>query len=186
MVCRMNRSRYYLISASVGSKDRVSSSDWSRRRQCFSRDKLHKEAECLPTQAQQWRRVSLPCEGWGTAICSYYSFYFLFLVWSVQWVVGCWHGYLSGPRCRQAYGPADAPATHCLLLQQNPDWFYLSGTGSPGQSQKRAVKGVCVCVVWSVVMASAAEYLWMWSFQVLSLWLCFGPAICIFFCTLML
>ena len=20
----------------------------------------------------------------------------------------------------------------CLLLQQNPDWFYLSGTGSPG------------------------------------------------------
>jgi len=28
--------------------------------------------------------------------------------------------------------PADATATHCLLLQQNPDWFYLSGTGSPG------------------------------------------------------
>jgi len=24
-----------------------------------------------------------------------------------------------------------ATATHCLLLQQNPDWFYLSGTGSP-------------------------------------------------------
>ena len=23
-------------------------------------------------------------------------------------------------------------ATHCLLLQWNPDWFYLSGTGSPG------------------------------------------------------
>jgi len=33
------------------------------------------------------------------------------------------------------YGPADA--THCLLLQQNPDWFYLSGTGSPGWSQKK-------------------------------------------------
>ena len=28
--------------------------------------------------------------------------------------------------------PADATATHCLLLQQNPDWFYLSGTGPPG------------------------------------------------------
>jgi len=28
--------------------------------------------------------------------------------------------------------PADATATHCLLLQYNPDWFYLSGTGSPG------------------------------------------------------
>ena len=32
-------------------------------------------------------------------------------------VVGCWHSYLSGARCRLAYGPADATATHCLLLQ---------------------------------------------------------------------
>ena len=46
--------------------------------------------------------------------------------------VGCWRGYLSGARCRLAYGPADANATHCLLLQKNRDWFYLSGTGSPG------------------------------------------------------
>jgi len=30
---------------------------------------------------------------------------------------GCWHGYLSGAMCRLAYGPADATATHCLLLQ---------------------------------------------------------------------
>jgi len=45
---------------------------------------------------------------------------------------GCWRGYLSGARCRLAYSPADATATHCLLLQKNPDWFYLSGTGSPG------------------------------------------------------
>jgi len=34
-----------------------------------------------------------------------------------NWVVGYWHGYLSGARCRLAYGPADATATHCLLLQ---------------------------------------------------------------------
>ena len=34
-----------------------------------------------------------------------------------NWVVGCWRGYLSGVRCRLAYGPADATATHCLLLQ---------------------------------------------------------------------
>ena len=34
-----------------------------------------------------------------------------------NWVVGCWHGYLSGARCRLAYCPADAIATHCLLLQ---------------------------------------------------------------------
>jgi len=32
-------------------------------------------------------------------------------------VVGCCHGYLSGARCRFAYGPADATATYCLLLQ---------------------------------------------------------------------
>ena len=30
----------------------------------------------------------------------------------------CWRGYLSGARCKLAYGPADATATHCLLL-----WF---------------------------------------------------------------
>jgi len=37
-----------------------------------------------------------------------------------NWVLGCWHGYLSGARCRLAYGSADATATHCLLLiQQN-------------------------------------------------------------------
>ena len=41
-------------------------------------------------------------------------------------------GYLFGARCRLAYGPADATAIHCLLLQYNPDWFCLSGTGSPG------------------------------------------------------
>ena len=34
-----------------------------------------------------------------------------------NWVVGYWHGYLSGARCRLAYVPADATATHCLLLQ---------------------------------------------------------------------
>ena len=34
-----------------------------------------------------------------------------------NWVVRCWHGYLYGARCRPAYGPADATATHCLLLQ---------------------------------------------------------------------
>jgi len=32
-------------------------------------------------------------------------------------VVGYWHGYLSGARCKLAHGPADATDTHCLLLQ---------------------------------------------------------------------
>jgi len=48
-----------------------------------------------------------------------------------------WRGYLPAASCRLAYGPADATATDCLLLKQNPDWFYLSGTGLPGQSRKK-------------------------------------------------
>ena len=46
----------------------------------------------------------------------------------------CCCGYLSGARCRLfAYCPADAtaiPKPHHLLPPLNPDWFYLSGTGS--------------------------------------------------------
>jgi len=34
-----------------------------------------------------------------------------------KYIYICWRGYLSGARCRLAYGPADATATHCLLLQ---------------------------------------------------------------------
>jgi len=39
-------------------------------------------------------------------------------IWPVKnWVVGCSHAYLSGVRCIFAYRPADATATHYLLLQ---------------------------------------------------------------------
>jgi len=58
------------------------------------------------------------------------------------WVVGCWHGYLSGERCRFAYSPADAIATHYLLLQLIHIGFtflVLADVGSPGE---RAVKWV--------------------------------------------
>jgi len=41
-----------------------------------------------------------------------------------NWAVGCWHGYLSAVRCRFAYGPANATATHSLA-PVNPDLFYL-------------------------------------------------------------
>ena len=34
-----------------------------------------------------------------------------------NWAVRCWRGYLSGARCRLAYGPAGSTVTHCLLLQ---------------------------------------------------------------------
>ena len=57
-----------------------------------------------------------------------------------NWVVGCWRGYLSGARCRLAYGPADATATHCLLLQYfskiNIGFIFLvpAHPGSPGKN----------------------------------------------------
>ena len=35
---------------------------------------------------------------------------------SAKTVLGCWHDYVSGSRCRFAYGPADATATHSPLL----------------------------------------------------------------------
>ena len=54
-------------------------------------------------------------------------------------------GYLSGARCRLAYGPADATAAHCLLLQIGFTFLVPAHLGSPG---KRAIKRVCVCVRW--------------------------------------
>jgi len=39
-------------------------------------------------------------------------------IWPVKnWVMGCWHGCVYGSRYRFAYSPADAAATHYLLLQ---------------------------------------------------------------------
>jgi len=48
-----------------------------------------------------------------------------------NWAVGCRRGYLSGARCILANGPADATATHCLLLQHKsrlvlPFWYRLT------------------------------------------------------------
>jgi len=54
---------------------------------------------------------------------------------------GCWHGYLSGARCRFAYGPADAPATPSSCSSKFrlvlPEWFCFSGAGLPGLSWKK-------------------------------------------------
>ena len=62
-----------------------------------------------------------------------------------NWVVGCWHGCLSGTRCKFAYGPADATATHLFLASVKsrlvlPFWYC-----SP-DSQTKAIKCVCVCI----------------------------------------
>ena len=83
-----------------------------------------------------------------------------------NWVVGCWRGYLSGVMCRFAYGPADATATHFLLLRLNPDWFYLSGTGLPGWSQIRGRwTGACYAISdWPTV-----DHVWHFAATLLSL-----------------
>jgi len=65
-------------------------------------------------------------------------------------VVGYWHGYLSGLRCRLACNPADATASLPLTvscfskIQIGFTFLVLAHPGSPG---KRAIKQVCVCVM---------------------------------------
>jgi len=59
------------------------------------------------------------------------------------WVVGCWHGYLPGARCRLAYGPADTTVSCFSEVQIGFTFLVPAHPGSPGQ---RAVKRVCVCV----------------------------------------
>ena len=63
-----------------------------------------------------------------------------------NWVVGCWCCYLSGARCRLAYGPAVPlpPTVSCFSKIQIGFTFLVPAhPGSPGQ---RAVKRVRVCV----------------------------------------
>ena len=48
-----------------------------------------------------------------------------------NWVVGCWHGYLIGARCKLAYGPADVFT-----------FFVPAHLGSPG---KGPLNGCCCC-----------------------------------------
>jgi len=70
-----------------------------------------------------------------------------------NWVVGCWRGYLSGARCRLAYGPADATATHSLSLVPVksrlvlPFWYWLTRV----VPDKRPLNG-CVCVFRSLFL----------------------------------
>jgi len=61
---------------------------------------------------------------------------------------GCWHGYLSGVRCRFAYGPADATCHSLSLAPVDPDWFtflVLSHPVNPRQFQDGHNMCVCVC-----------------------------------------
>ena len=77
-------------------------------------------------------------------------------IWPVKnWVVGCWHGYWSGAKCRLAYGPADSTATHFSCFSKIQIGFTFLVPAHPGSPGQRAVKRVCVCVVsgWPPVAA---------------------------------
>jgi len=64
-------------------------------------------------------------------------------------VVGCWHGYLSGARCRLAYGPADATATDMVScfhkIQISFTFLVPADPGSPGEGLLNGCVCVCVC-----------------------------------------
>ena len=65
-------------------------------------------------------------------------------------MVGYWRGYLPGVRCRLAYSPADATATHCPCFSEIQIGFTFVVPAHRGSPGKRAVKYVracpCVCV----------------------------------------
>ena len=113
----MHRSIYLMVSW-------VILSYWIRCPCCWNRDKNRSALCCYQSlhyvfswiKHMMWIRKDIQL--------AYFAFSALMLLVGRQerhpacknWVVGCWHGYLSGARCRLAYGPADATATHCLLL----------------------------------------------------------------------
>ena len=65
-----------------------------------------------------------------------------------NWVVRCWHGYLSGARCKWfAYGPADATAIPSSLA---PVKSFLV-PAYPGCPEKRLLNGCSVVVVCCII-----------------------------------
>ena len=73
-----------------------------------------------------------------------------------NWVVRYWRGYLSGARCRFAYGPADATAIHCLLLQKDgfiflvPAHLCSSGQKAVVLFYVTAISALCEQHLWSI------------------------------------
>ena len=65
--------------------------------------------------------------------------------------VKCWHGYLSGARCRLAYGPADATVTVSSFSKINIGFTFLI-PAHPDSAGKTAVKYACVYVTVLIVV----------------------------------
>ena len=73
-----------------------------------------------------------------------------------KWMMRCWHGYLSGARCKWfAYGPADATATHSIIscfvkIQIGLTFLVPAYQGCP---RKEGVKHMS-CLVYLCLFAS--------------------------------
>ena len=74
-------------------------------------------------------------------------------------VVGCWHGYLSGARCRLAYGPVDATVSCFGKIQIGFAFLVLAYLGSPGKGLLNGC--VCVCLVCKITKwLMSMRHLW--------------------------
>jgi len=62
-------------------------------------------------------------------------------------------------RGANAYGPADATATHCLLISKIQIVFTSLVSAQPGSPTQRAIKRVCVCCYHNKVAFSALTLL---------------------------
>ena len=75
-------------------------------------------------------------------------------------MVGCWHGYLSGARCRLAYAqlmPLPLTVSCFSKIQIGFSFLVPAYSGSPG---KRAVKRVCLCVCVCVFVCGQFGAFW--------------------------
>ena len=79
-----------------------------------------------------------------------------------NWVVGCWYGYLSGARCRLAYGPADATATDCLCfskIQIGFTFWYRLTWVVPDKGPLNGCVCVCMCDIMLCALCEVNFYL---------------------------
>ena len=68
---------------------------------------------------------------------------------------------------------------HHLLLQQNPEWFFLLVPAYPACPGKKAVKCLCVCVLWQLVSVLSHAYFQLLNcFQSFTFIWCMWPVLC--------
>jgi len=94
-----------------------------------------------------------------------------------NWVVGCWCGYLSGARCRLAYGPTDSTASCFSKIQMVlPFWYWLTRVGPDKGShliyyfQLMALNGLQCADVQNCWLTLITVFVcWQWSYKLLRL-----------------